>query len=106
VVDDVGAVEFVAGAAPGPPAIIEKVAGDGQTGTVGQTLARSLEVRATDTYGNPVQSATVGFHVATGGGSVNPATASTDALGLAWTQWTLGPGVGTHPVTASIPTGP
>jgi hypothetical protein len=40
------------------------------------------------------------FDVASGGGTVDPATASTDAQGRVQTEWTLGPQQGEQRVTA------
>ncbi|MDQ3982105.1 MAG: Ig-like domain-containing protein, partial [Actinomycetota bacterium] len=52
-----------------------------------------LTVRVVNACGT-VQGATVSFQVTSGTGSLSAATASTDANGIATTQWTLGPGTG------------
>jgi hypothetical protein len=51
---------------PGPAAILEKLAGDGQTGATGTLLPQRLAVRVTDLFGNPIQGAQVRFEVESG----------------------------------------
>jgi hypothetical protein len=65
-------------------------AGDAQTDTVGAVLAQALVAEVTDHRGEPVAGRTVEFAVISGGGSLQPATAQTDAQGRAQAQWTLG----------------
>jgi hypothetical protein len=72
------------------PAGISKTAGDGQSGTVGQTLATSLTVTVLDGLGSPVVGAPVTFAVTGGGGSVGTPSTSTSGAGTATTTWTLG----------------
>src|SRR5213079_2015493 len=67
-----------------------KTGGDLQKDTVGATLPVPLTVKVTDDFNNPVANVTVSWTVVDGGGSVAPTTVSTDANGLASTQWTLG----------------
>jgi hypothetical protein len=74
----------------GPPASLTPVTGNGQSGAVATLLATPISVRVTDASGQPVRNTTVTFVVTSGGGSVNPATATTDATGTATTRWTLG----------------
>ncbi|HEX2718230.1 MAG TPA: Ig-like domain-containing protein [Gemmatimonadaceae bacterium] len=62
---------------------------DNQTGTVGVALSRPVGVIVKDQYGNPVQGVSVSFAPANGS-SVQPASASTDASGMASTSWTMG----------------
>jgi hypothetical protein len=73
--------------------------GNGQSAPVGTTLAQPLVVEARDSSGAPLQGITVTF--STGGGTVQPATATTNAQGLASTQWTLGLTAGPSTATAS-----
>jgi adhesin/invasin len=87
--------------AEGEPATLAIVDGDGQTGPIGGQLAEPLIVRVSDTRGRPVAGATVAFSPAAG--SVAPETATTDADGLALTQWSLGAGTGNQQVNASVP---
>ena len=84
------------------PAAIVVVSGGGQEGMAGSTLAEAVVVRVDDAGGSPVAGATVTFSAATGHGSADPATAATDAAGLAGTTWTLGNAPGTQTLTASV----
>jgi glucose/arabinose dehydrogenase len=65
--------------------------GNNQAANPGQTLANPLVVRMTTLSGTPIAGQTVNFLVVTGGGSVNPASAVTDAQGYAQTSYTLAP---------------
>jgi Invasin, domain 3/Filamin/ABP280 repeat/Bacterial Ig-like domain (group 1) len=85
----------------GQPAALTAVRGDRQNGTVGQALPDSLVVRVTDPFGEPVPGAEVVW-VAEDGGSVDPATAKTDAAGQAATMRTLGAQPGTYTTRASV----
>ena len=87
--------------AEGEPATLAIVDGDGQTGPIGGQLAEPLIVRVTDTRGRPVAGATVAFSPTAG--SLAPETATTDADGLALTQWSLGGATGNQQVNASVP---
>lgn len=66
------------------------VSGDGQTGTVGNTLAQPLVIKAADSKGRTLRNVPVEFRVTSGGGSVSPATINTNNQGRAQTHWTLG----------------
>lgn len=92
-----GPVDVSAGAA----ATLAMVSGDGQTGGAGVSLADPLVVRANDTYGNPVAGVAIAFAAASGGGSVNPASAQTAADGTASTVATLSAATGAETFTAS-----
>ncbi|HET6762544.1 MAG TPA: Ig-like domain-containing protein, partial [Longimicrobiaceae bacterium] len=81
---------FTAVATPDVPAALTKVVGDGQSAPVGAPLPDSLAVKLADRYGNAVAGQTVTFAVVSGGGSVSPASRSTDSAGVARAQWTLG----------------
>jgi acetyl esterase/lipase len=101
------------GSGGGPPAELELVGGDGQTGTVGLALADAIVARVTDDDGQRVAGVVVTFTAPPDGGSFHPATARTDDEGQVRTVWTLGPrsgewsgsiavqGLGTVPVFAS-----
>ncbi|HEX6645336.1 MAG TPA: Ig-like domain-containing protein, partial [Gemmatimonadales bacterium] len=84
----------------GVPATISVVDGNGQQGTVGNALAEPILVRVLDVQGRPVQGQQVTFTVVTGGGSVDPATPTTDADGEVTTEWTLGPAAGLQQLQA------
>ncbi|MGH7678164.1 MAG: hypothetical protein ACRENU_06835, partial [Gemmatimonadaceae bacterium] len=68
----------------------------------GVALTDSVRVIVTNSAGARVPNARVRFSVTAGGGSVSPATDSTDANGVAATRWTLGPAAGQNTVTASV----
>jgi hypothetical protein len=78
------------GSGAGSPAHLAASAGDAQTATAGQALAAPLTVHVTDSRSRAVPAATVQFQVISGGGSVVPGSAATDAQGNAQATWTLG----------------
>src|SRR3989442_839555 len=75
--------------------------GDGQTGTVGTTLPTPLSVRVADQFNNPVAGVPVTWTPASGSGSVNPPTSTSNASGIASTAWTLGTQAGTQTIQAT-----
>ncbi len=79
---------------------LEMVSGDLQVSAAGRTLANPLVVRVVATDGLPVSGITVTFAPAVG--SVAPATAVTDAAGLASTRWTLPLTDGSVALVASV----
>ena len=85
---------------PDPDPVLAVASGSGQSGTVGQALASPLVVRVTRS-GAGLSGATVSWSVTSGGGTVSPATSTTDASGNASTTWTLGPTAGANMVQAS-----
>ncbi|MDH5284793.1 MAG: hypothetical protein OEW80_13010, partial [Gemmatimonadota bacterium] len=85
------------------PATLVLVSGDAQSGSIGTRLAQPLVVRADGSDGRPVSGVVVSFQAVTGGGSVDSATATTDAQGLARTGATLGLTVGAQTFTATAP---
>ena len=91
---------FNATAQAGPAAAIAIANGNNQTGEVGRAIG-ALSVRSSDQFGNSVAGAQVSFAVTAGGGSVSPAQANTDQLGLASTTLTLGPQPGVNTVRAT-----
>src|SRR5690606_35654006 len=98
------AVTVVAAAGVG----CRRTAGNEETGNApsapaGSELSQRLVVKVADAHGNGVAGITVQWEVTAGGGSVNPATAVTDAEGLAWTRLTLGRTPGQNTVTAAVP---
>jgi len=89
---------------PGPPAApsaISLAAGDAQAGIVGAALGDSLAVRVVDAAGRGVAGVQVQF--ATEQGSASPASAVTNADGMALTRWTLGEATGAARLTAQAP---
>ncbi len=74
-------------------------AGADLEGTAGRALAgQSMSVRVRDRDGRPVKGASVSFLAVRGGGSVSPATATTNALGVASTTITLGQSTSISPI--------
>jgi protocatechuate 3,4-dioxygenase beta subunit len=76
--------------------------GSGQTAAAGSAPTDSLAAKVMDQYGNPVANATVQWTVTAGGGSVSPASVTTNAAGLAKTRLTLGASRGANAVTATV----
>jgi hypothetical protein len=87
---------------PSTPASITIVSGNNQTGVAGSALPDALGVLVTDASGRPVAGISVNWTVVAGGGSVIPASSTTDSAGLATTNWTLGAALGANRVTASV----
>jgi len=73
-----------------------KVSGDNQSGETGAALPNPLVVQVLNAQNNPQSGVTVNFAITSGGGSVSPTSAVTNASGQASTTLTLG----------SVPTGP
>jgi hypothetical protein len=70
---------------PRPAAVESGAAPEGE----GKKVALSILVR--EGGGGPVAGASVTWRVTAGGGTVSPATGSTDRTGRATATWTLGP---------------
>ena len=87
------------GTAPPVPSSMQKTGGDDQSGLPGTALAQPLEVRITDGSGGTVANYAVSFSAT--GGTVNPASATTDSQGRARTVLTLPGQPGAVTVTAS-----
>ena len=63
------------------------VSGNEQSGVPGTALAQPLVVQVNDASGNPVAGAPVTWVVTGGGGTLDPATSTTDATGRASSVW-------------------
>ncbi|MDH3456358.1 MAG: Ig-like domain-containing protein [Gemmatimonadota bacterium] len=87
------------------PAQVAKLGGDAQSAQVTSVLTDSLAIAINDRLGVAIGSANVNFSVSTDGGSVSPASATTDASGRVATQWTFGTTSGGHTVTATPASG-
>jgi hypothetical protein len=85
----------------GPEVVI--VDGDKQSAQPGARLAEPLIVRLVNERGEGIPDRGVVWVVTAGGGSINPATGTTDAEGYASAEWTLGGAVGAHRVEAQVP---
>ncbi|MDE2663881.1 MAG: Ig-like domain-containing protein [Gemmatimonadota bacterium] len=77
------------------------VFGDGQSALAGLRLPGSVGVQVQDAGGRPVSGLGVRFSVASGGGSVDPDTATTDGSGVASVAWTLGAALGEQRLAVS-----
>ena len=102
-IDQSTSVVFTATATAAPPSSLVAASGDAQIGPVATALPLDLVVKATDAVGNPKAGVVVSFAVTSGGGSLNAASAITDATGLASVHWTLGTLAGTQTAIASVP---
>jgi hypothetical protein len=87
----------------GPPVAssIEVVSGANQMGTAGYRLASPIAVAVRDAHGQPMAGVTVTFATDDEYGAAEPATAVTDAEGVATTAWRLG-ALGTARLRASF----
>lgn len=88
---------------PGPPASIAINAGSGQTGIIGTVLPIAPSVIVKEANGTPLANVAVTFAIATGGGSIAGANATTNSAGIATAgAWTLGSVTGAQSVTAVV----
>ena len=74
--------------------------GDNQVGDAGVALPIPLTVRVTDALDRPAAGASVTW-TASGGGSISPATSTTDGQGIATVVWTLSPSPGAQSAQAA-----
>jgi len=79
--------------APTGPTRLTQVSGDSQTVVAG-TNAAPFVVKVVGNDGQPLANISVTFSVDSGGGSLNPAVATTDASGLARSTYTAGAKIG------------
>jgi len=84
------------------PSGITRVSGNGQVGLIGQPLSLPLIVKVTGSGNTPVKGASVTFAVTVGAATLTPTTATTDSLGQAKTQVTLGSAAGDVTITATV----
>src|SRR5256884_7373695 len=98
-------VMFTATATAGAAATMAKSSGDNLTGQVATRLQTPHIVLVSDANSNPVAGVTVTWAAASGGGSVDPATSTTDVNGHAQTFRTLGVLIGTQTTTATATIG-
>ena len=83
------------------PASLVKVAGDNQTAPVGSPLPQLLEVEVRAADNLPIAGVSVTFAALSAGATVDSATTTTDANGIARTGAVLGSTVGPQSFTAS-----
>lgn len=79
------------------------VQGHLQTAAAGTLLPTAVVLRVLGTDGAPIGKIPVSFNVLAGGGSVDPATAVSDANGEVKARWTLGPGAQIQTMTGMAP---
>ena len=93
---------FTAAAVAAAASQLTIVSGNNQVGAEGRALTLPLVVRVADAFGNPVAGTTVSFSATSGGGSVAPGSAPSDAAGRASTTWTLGTAAGAQGAVATV----
>jgi len=94
---------FVATAAAGTPAAVAIQGGDNQSALAGATLTAAPSVIVRDRFNNVVAGTSVLFSVASGGGSITGAGATTNANGIATVgEWRLGAAAGTNRLQALV----
>jgi len=88
----------------GDPAALSIVSGDGQSGTVGETVPRPLVVQLSDGAGHPIAGATVSFQFSDSlpDAAVDPAAPATDSLGQAAASARLGTVPGDQAIEAQV----
>lgn len=81
---------------------MQLVSGNSQTGQIGAALSQLLTVKVIDAGGLAVKGASVTFAVKTGGGTITPATGTSDVSGLVTATWTLGTTLGPQTAVARL----
>jgi hypothetical protein len=81
---------FTATPVAGPPVSLVLTSGNNQIVAVGAS-GSPLKVQVTDSFNNPVSGVAVSFSVVSGGGTIAPEVALSDAAGFASVTWTVGP---------------
>ncbi len=95
-------VSFSATGTAGAATTIAINAGNSQSATVHTSVAIAPSVKVTDAGTNAVAGVSVTFAVASGGGSITGASATTNSSGIATLgSWTLGTAAGTNTLTAT-----
>jgi endoglucanase len=84
------------------PTAIQAAGGTHFNGAPGYVLDDSVAVKVVDRSGSGVAGVTVQFAAGTSSGSLSPASARTDASGVARAAWTLGGGPGEQTASASV----
>ena len=87
---------------PGDADSVIVLAGNNQTGTVGQLLIQDIRVRLVDAYLNPLPDSSLIFDALTGAGTTIPDTALTDANGDTTFSWTLDTLVGLNELVVRV----
>jgi hypothetical protein len=84
------------------PPQIEVVQGNGQRAAPGSPLADPLVVRLMEEGGSGISGRAVAWVVSAGGGTIDPASDTTDAEGFASAEWTLGQSAGQNRASAEV----
>ncbi len=83
------------------------ISGDGQSATIGRTLAAPFVVRVTSSTGLPLMGVPITFTILSGNGTINgsavPFVVNTDSAGFASATLALGPAVAINVVQATSP---
>jgi adhesin/invasin len=83
--------------------VLAKVSGDAQTVAAGSAVQLAPRVKVTSSNGTPLSGVQVTFAVASGGGMINGASATTGSSGEAVVgSWTTGVTAGANTLTASV----
>jgi hypothetical protein len=96
-----GAADATTGVNARLPAKLIVVQGASQSGQAGRDLPTPIVLRVVDSAGVGMHGVTVTLAVADGGGTVTPASDTTDGHGEFKAKWTLGPGAISQSLTAS-----
>ena len=94
--------EFDAAATAAAPDTLSPKTPLAQPGRRERVVGTPPEVRVVDRFGNPVPNVPVAWQVTAGEGEVASPITTTDALGQASVEWTLGDRFGVHKLTAAI----
>ena len=95
-------VSFTALSGAGAAAAVAKNGGDNQSAIAGSPVPVAPSVLVKDANGNPKPGVAVAFAVASGGGSITGASATTNAAGIAAVgSWTLG-AAGANTLSATV----
>jgi hypothetical protein len=84
------------------PPQIEVVQGNGQRAPAGSRLPDPLIVRLMEEGGGGISGRPVAWAVSAGGGTIDPASDTTDAEGFASAEWTLGQSAGQNRASAEV----
>lgn len=76
--------------------------GNSQSGAAGMALPDPLRVIVVDQFGSSTAGVTVGWAIASGGGSLSAASTITDANGVSAITYTAGPTPGDARITATV----
>ncbi len=93
--------EKAAPAAPAAATTLEATSATAVSQVAGTAVSPAPSVIVRDQNGNPFAGAAVTFNVLAGGGTVTSASATTNASGIATTEWTLGKTVGPNSLSAT-----